>query len=126
VSVTLPPVQKVVGPEAVIAGANAPTATLALPVAVQPFAETFTLIETVDVAAPKVIAAVPWPLCSVPPVTVHVYVAPAVGDAMLADAVLFAQTELGALIVADGAEFTVTAVAAEVALQPFAFVTVTL
>jgi hypothetical protein len=126
VSVTLPPGQIAVGPPAVIDGVNVPSATFAAPVVVQPFAETLTLMETAVVPAVNVMPEVPWPLASVPPVTVQTYVAPAVGDAMLAAAVELAQTEEGALIVADGAGLAVTLVAADVPLQPPPFATVTL
>jgi hypothetical protein len=38
VSVTLPPLQKVVGPPGVIVGTNVPSGTVALPFALQPLA----------------------------------------------------------------------------------------
>jgi hypothetical protein len=123
--VTLPPEQNVVGPEAVIVGVNAPTATLAVPVAVQPLldTETFSVIGPVA-AAVKVIAFVPCPLAIVAFVPVQLYEAPDV-TTTLALPVAFAQTLAGAEIVALGAGLTVTVVTADVALQPAALVTVT-
>ena len=128
VNVTLPPAQKEVGPEAVIVGTNAPMVTLALPLAEQLLRVATTLSDTgVAVPTEKVIDAVPCPVCSVPLPIVHVYVAPATGPpAMLALTTLFAQADDGALIVAGGGALAVTVVGAEVPVQPFESVTVTL
>jgi hypothetical protein len=62
VSITLPPVQKLVGPLAVIVGVNAPTFTLALPVLLQlvpSVMETFSV--TGDCVAVNVMLFVPVP-----------------------------------------------------------------
>jgi len=125
VSVTLPPVQKLVGPLAVAVGVNAPTATLALPLLLQPFAVTLTLSVIGPVApAVNVIALVPWPPVIVAFVAVQAYVAPEVA-VTLALLFAFAQTLAGAVIVALGGGLTVTVVAADVAVQPEPSVIVT-
>ena len=101
---------------------------LALPLAEQLLRVATTLSDTgVAVPTEKVIDAVPCPVCSVPLPTVQVYVAPATGPpAMLALTTLFAQADDGALIVAGGGALAVTVVGAEVPVQPFESVTVTL
>lgn len=126
VRVTLPPVQKLVGPPAVIIGVNAPTLTFAVPLFAQPFAsatETFNVTADDDVGL-KVIAFVPLPDTMVPLVIVQLNVPFAIAGTD-ADAVLPAHTLDGALIVALGFGLTVTTVGADVALQPFASETVT-
>ena len=126
VSVTLPPVQKLVGPLAVMIGVKAPTLTVAVPVFGQLFAsvtETFNVTADEDVGL-HVIAFVPLPDTIVPLVIVHVKVPPAI-EGTDADAVLPAQTLDGALIVALGFGLTVTTVGADVAVQLLALPTVT-
>ena len=99
---TLPPAQNDALPDGVIVGVNAPMVTLALPVDEQLLRVAVTLIETgLTVPTEKVIDDVPWPVCSVPLVTDQVYVAPPTGLVMLAPAVLFGQTDAGALMAAD-------------------------
>ena len=122
----LPPAQKEVEP--VIVGVNVPTATLALPFEVQPFNDAVTLMESgEEVPEEKVIEDVPCPFTSVAFDSAQVYVAPATGLAMLAKFVLlFAQTDDGALMPADGGALTVTGCVAEVPVQPAESVTVTL
>ncbi len=67
VSVTLPPAQNEVGPEAVMVGVNGPMVMLAFPFAVQPLREATTLSDTgVAVPTAKVIDAVPCPVWRVP------------------------------------------------------------
>ena len=124
VSVTLPPVQKLVGPLAVIVGENAPTLTVVVPVAVQLLAlVTVTDNEMADEdAGANVMLFVFVAPVIVPLVIVHAYVLPATlgTDAV---AVLPAHILAGALIVALGAGFTVTTNGADVALQPDPFAT---
>ena len=126
VRVTLPPVQKLVGPPAVIIGVKAPTVTFAVPLFAQPFAsvtETFNVTADDDVGL-NVIAFVPLPDTIVPLVIVQLNVPLAIAGTD-ADAVLAAQMLEGTLIVALGFGLTVTTVGADVALQPFASETVT-
>ena len=126
VSVTLPPVQKLVGPLAVMIGVKAPTLTVAVPVFGQLFAsvtETFNVTADEDVGL-NVIAFVPLPDTIVPLVIVHVNVPLAIGGTD-ADAVLPAQMLDGALIVALGFGLTVTTLGADVAVQLLALPTVT-
>lgn len=103
VSVTLPPVQKLVGPLVLIVGVKLPTATLALPLLLQPFAATTTLKLTgLEAPAVKVIALVFWPPLIVPPLIVQAYVAPLCAATLAALPVEFAQVDDGAAIVALG------------------------
>ena len=128
VRVTLPPGQNAVGPEEVMVGTNGPTAMLAVPFDVQPLSVATTLSETgVALVTLKVIDGVPCPVCSVPLLTVQVYVAPATPPpTMLALTTLLAQTDDGALMAAGGGALAVTVVGAEVPVQPPESVTVTL
>ena len=106
VSVTLPPLQKVVGPLAVIVGA-APTFTVWEALAEQPFRSlTVTLYVVVD-AGDTVIDCVVAPVDhenDVPPFAVSVTLVPA-------------HVDVGPVIVAVGAGLTVTTVGDDVALQ---------
>ena len=97
------------------------------PLPTQPFVLTVTLSETlVPLPALKVMTFVPWPAVIVPPLIDHVYVVPVGPEATDAELpVEFAPTLCGALIVACGAFDSVTIFDA-LALQPLAFVTVTL
>lgn len=125
--VTLPPAQNDALPDGVIAGVNTPMLMLALPLDEQPLEVAVTLIDTGDaVPTEKVIDEVPWPVCSVPLVTDHVYVAPPTGLVMLVVAVLFGQTDAGALIAAEGGALTVTDCGVDVPVQPAESATVTL
>jgi hypothetical protein len=126
VSVTLPPEQKVVGPEGATEGTNAPTPVCALPVVEQPLSVTVTPNEIGPFApAEKVIVSLPWPAVIVPFVMDHAYWAPpcARTEALLE---VLAQTLAGAVIVEDGSGFEVTLTAGDVTLQPLPSVTVTL
>jgi len=119
VSVTEPPSQNVVGPPGVIVGVAGFTLTVTLVgalVALQPFA-----FVTVTLYEPLVVTLID---CVVAPVD-HEYDA-AAGAVSVTEPP--AQNVVGPLgvIVEVGNGFTVTEVAALVALQPFAFVTVTL
>ena len=78
--------------------------TLALPVAEQLVVSvTVTARETLpDAPGLNVIDDVPWPLSSVPLVTLHTYVAPVVVVTLAPTFVAFAQTADGAVIVAGG------------------------
>jgi hypothetical protein len=119
VSVTLPPAQKVVGPPAVIAGVAGLALTVtavAADVALQPLA-----FVTVTLYEPEAVALMAWVVAPVdqryelPALAVSVTLPPAqkvVGPPALIDGV--------------GLASTVTVVAADAALQPLAFVTVTL
>ena len=118
VSVTAPPAQNVVGPDAVIdaVGSEFTVTLVADDVALQPFASvTVTLYEP---AAETVIDRVVAPFD-------HAYEAPAEAVSVTEPP---AQNVVGpdAVIDAAGGAFTVTFVGADVALQPFAFVTLTL
>ena len=124
---TLPPAQNDALPDGVIVGVNTPMLMLALPLDEQLLAVAVTLIDTGDaVPTEKVIDDVPWPVCSVPLVTVQVYVAPPTGLVMLALAVLLGQTDAGALMLAEGGTLTVTDCGADVPVQPAESATVTL
>jgi len=107
--------------------ANAPIVTDALPVAVQPLL--FTVMPRLTVPAGpavKMMLFVPAPAVIVPFAIVHVYVVPA--GPLLTAAVLpieLGSTLAGAVIVASGV-LDVATVFVAVALQPEAFVTVTL
>ena len=81
--------------------------------------------ETGPEADVNVIALVPAPLVIEPLVIVQAYVAPLI-EAVEALPVAPAQIAAGAVTEGAGLLLTVTGVAAEVALQPFASVTVTL
>jgi hypothetical protein len=97
--------------------------TVVLEVALQPPLATVTLMPTLpDAPAVKVMACVPAPLVMEPFVTVHVYVAP-VWSGTLALPGPEAQTEAGAVIVADGAVLIGT-FALELLEQPFTEMTV--
>jgi len=121
VSVTLPPLQKVVGPLGVIVGTNVPSGTVALLFALQPFAS---VMWTVSPTLPlpfgvKLMVFVPAPAVIVAFVAPQVKVAPALAgtDAMV---LTFAQADAGAELVAFGGGLTVTVVGDESALQLFA------
>ena len=123
VSVTLPPVQNVVGPPAVMVGVNAPMFTVAVPLFEQPLPSA---IDTPScTGAPvgvKLIAFVPWPV-NVAFVTVQLNVAPLSGGT-LAELLVFAHMLAGALIVALGCGLTVTTMGDVEPLQPFVSVAV--
>ena len=127
VNVTLPPVQKLVGPLAVIAGVNEPTLTEAVPLFEQPLpsvTETFSPTADEDEAL-NVIAFVPLPETIEPLVIVQLYVAVPLATGTDAVAVLPAHMLDGALIVPLGFGLTVTTSGADVAVQAFASPTVT-
>ncbi|HXH40419.1 MAG TPA: hypothetical protein VNN08_17445 [Thermoanaerobaculia bacterium] len=120
-SVTLPPLQKVVGPPGVIVGTNVPSGTVVLPFALQPFAS---VICTVSPTLPlpfgvKLMVLVPAPAVMAAFVAPQVKVAPALAgtDAL---ALALAHVEAGAEIVAFGGGLTVTVAGDESALQLFA------
>jgi hypothetical protein len=115
VSVIVVPAQSEVGPLMVgVGGAGFTVTTNAADVAVQPFA--FVTVTVKDPAVETVIDCVVAPVDQVLPVA----------DDDVSVIVVPAQNELGPLIVGvGGAGFTVTTNAADVAVQPFAFVTVT-
>lgn len=94
--------------------------TLALPLFGQPLElVTFTASATLpDVPALKVIDGLPWPLTSVPFVTVHEYVAPAVALTLALMFVALAQTDAGAVTVAFGARQMKVKLLALVAVPP--------
>ena len=114
VRVTLPPVQNVVGPEAVIVAVAEVTVTVCDALAEQPFVSVTCTEYVVVAAGVTVIDDVVAPFDQrneVPPLAVSVAVDPA-------------QIALGPLIVAAGSALTETAVGTDVALQlPFATVT---
>ena len=118
VSVTLPPAQKVVGPPAVIVGVGfgLTVTTVAAEVPLQPFASV-----TVTLYEPDALTAID---CVVAPVLQWYELALDAVSVTLPPA----QNVVGppAVIVGVGFGLTVTTVAAEVPLQPFASVTVTL
>jgi hypothetical protein len=118
--VTLPPLQNEVGPLGVMVGTKAPTVTVALPLALQPLAS---VIVTLKATLPlpfgvKSRTFVPWPLVMTAFDAVQLNVAPALAGTE-AVTFWFEQALDGAEIVATGGALTVTAVAAEVAVQVF-------
>ena len=125
-SVTLPPVQNVVEPFGVmVVSGSALTVTVALALPLQLPLVTVTPRVIGPEADVNVMAFVPLPEVIVPFVIVQAYVAPAIAAV---DAPADPPAQIAGATPIDGAGLllTVTAVAADVALHPFASVTVTL